>query len=119
MIINSKGGGRPGMMPVGMHRAKIQRITQKEGSNVCVVVFLGLDEEAANTECVDFINLDAAEWRVRLIYEAATGDRYPAEGQSWDTQTLIDREVMIECEHRVNPNTNETQARASRIYPVA
>lgn len=118
MIISSKGGGRPGMMPVGTHRAKISRIFPREGTSTVLIVFHGLEGEAANTECVDFVNLDAAEWRLRLIYEAATGKKYPGEGQSWDTAELVEREVLIECEHRENPNTGEDQARAAKIYPV-
>lgn len=118
MIITSKGGGRPGMMPVGTHRCKISRVVPREGSPTIMLIFLGLDGEAENTECADFVNLDAAEWRIRLIYEAATGDKYPRDGQTWDTAVLVDRELMIECEHRENPNTGETQARAAKIYPV-
>lgn len=84
-----------------------------------MVVFSGLDGEAENTECVDFINLDAAEWRIAIIYEAATGNRYPSAGESWQTEDIQGREVMVECEHRVNPNTDEKQARAAKIYPIS
>ena len=118
MIITSSGGGRPGMMPTGTHRAKISRINQKEGSPTLMIVFIGVDGEAKNTECVDWVNMDVAEWRMRLIYEAATGNRYPAEGATWDTADIIGQEVMIECEHRVNPNTGENQARAGKIFPI-
>jgi len=118
MIITSKGGGRPGMMPVGTHRVKIGRVQPMKGTPTIIVVFNGLEGDAVNTECPDFINLDTAEWRIRLIYEAATGDKYPSDGTSWDTADIINRECMIEVEHRENPNTGEDQARAARIYPI-
>ena len=107
------------MMPPGTHRAKISRITAKEGSSTLMIVFLGVEGPASNTECVDWVNLDAAEWRLRLIYEAATGNKYPSEGASWDTADLIGQEVMVECEHKVNPNSGEDMARAGKIYPLS
>ena len=118
MIITSKGCGRPGMMPVGTHRAKISRIVPKQDSPTIMLVFLGQDGDAKNTECVDWVNLDTAEWRIRLIYEAATGKTYPSEGTGWDTADILNAEVMVECEHRLNPNSGEDQARAGKIFPI-
>ena len=116
MIITSKGGGRPGMMPKGTYRSKIARVNQREGSSTLMIIYQGLDGDAENTECVDFINLETGEWRLRILYEAATGKKYPHAGQTWDTADLLNREIMIECEHR--EWEGQDQARAARIYPV-
>ena len=116
MIITSKGGGRPGMMPKGTWRCKISRFVQREGSSTVMIIYQGLDSDAKNTECADFVNLETGEWRLRIIYEAATGNKYPQDGQQWDTADVVGREVMVECEHR--EWEGQDQARAARIYPV-